>query len=105
MASDSPDDDANAGLVARSGDGDNAQPYSISEISSLLKRTVELVHKHYRDVPVLVIASSSEEFGLLHKAIKDGGKVPAEEVQRFSEFDEDGGLLMEFPEFCTMMLF
>ena len=21
------------------------------------------------------------------------------------EFDEDGGLLMEFPEFCTMMLF
>ena len=42
MASDSPDDDGtDAGLVARSGDGDNAQPYSISEISALLKRTVE----------------------------------------------------------------
>jgi len=41
MASDSPDDDANAGLVARTSDGDNAQPYSISEISALLKRTVE----------------------------------------------------------------
>ncbi|OBX20045.1 exodeoxyribonuclease VII large subunit [Erythrobacter sp. QSSC1-22B] len=41
MASDSPDDDTNAGLVARTSDGDNAQPYSISEISALLKRTVE----------------------------------------------------------------
>ncbi|MCH2486216.1 MAG: exodeoxyribonuclease VII large subunit, partial [Erythrobacter sp.] len=35
------DDAADAGLVAREADGDNAQAYSISEISNLLKRTVE----------------------------------------------------------------
>ncbi|MEC7819130.1 MAG: exodeoxyribonuclease VII large subunit [Pseudomonadota bacterium] len=35
------DDETDAGLVARENDGDNAQAYSISEISNLLKRTVE----------------------------------------------------------------
>lgn len=33
--------DAENGLVARSGEGDNAAPFSITEISVLLKRTVE----------------------------------------------------------------
>ncbi|WP_427966231.1 exodeoxyribonuclease VII large subunit [Altererythrobacter sp.] len=42
----SPPDDGNGtgdsgGLVARSGRGDNAEPYSITEISAMLKRTVE----------------------------------------------------------------
>ncbi|MEP3052033.1 MAG: exodeoxyribonuclease VII large subunit [Erythrobacter sp.] len=41
MASPPSDSDNQAGLVARSKDGDNAQPLSITEISSLLKRTVE----------------------------------------------------------------
>jgi exodeoxyribonuclease VII large subunit len=36
-----PTSDDNAGLVARTGAGDNAQPLTISEISALLKRTVE----------------------------------------------------------------
>ena len=35
------DDDAQANLVARSSAGDNAEPLSITEISALLKRTVE----------------------------------------------------------------
>ena len=35
------DDETDRGLVARETDGDNAQAYSISEISNLLKRTVE----------------------------------------------------------------
>jgi exodeoxyribonuclease VII large subunit len=35
------DDKTDGGLVARQADGDNAQAYSISEISNLLKRTVE----------------------------------------------------------------
>jgi len=35
------DDETDRGLVAREADGDNAQAYSISEISNLLKRTVE----------------------------------------------------------------
>lgn len=33
--------DAETGLVARSGEGDNAAPFSITEISTMLKRTVE----------------------------------------------------------------
>jgi exodeoxyribonuclease VII large subunit len=36
-----PNSDNDAGLVARERQGDNAQPLSISEISALLKRTVE----------------------------------------------------------------
>lgn len=36
-----PTNDDNAGLVARERQGDNAQPLTISEISALLKRTVE----------------------------------------------------------------
>jgi exodeoxyribonuclease VII large subunit len=36
-----PIQDDDAGLVARTGAGDNAQPLTISEISALLKRTVE----------------------------------------------------------------
>ncbi|WEK45441.1 MAG: exodeoxyribonuclease VII large subunit [Candidatus Andeanibacterium colombiense] len=35
------DDDAVAGLVARGAPGDNAEPLSITEISAILKRTVE----------------------------------------------------------------
>ena len=36
-----PNDIDNAGLVARDRQGDNAQPLTISEVSALLKRTVE----------------------------------------------------------------
>lgn len=36
-----PNSDSDAGLVARERQGDNAQPLTISEISALLKRTVE----------------------------------------------------------------
>ncbi|MBA4050841.1 MAG: exodeoxyribonuclease VII large subunit, partial [Erythrobacter sp.] len=39
--SDDPNGPNDAGLVARVTPGDNAQPLSISEISALLKRTVE----------------------------------------------------------------
>ncbi|KAH2807746.1 hypothetical protein KXV85_006239, partial [Aspergillus fumigatus] len=35
------DDDLSGGLVAKSARGDNAEPLSISEISAILKRTVE----------------------------------------------------------------
>ncbi|MBX7491752.1 exodeoxyribonuclease VII large subunit [Qipengyuania sp. 1NDW9] len=41
MAANFPPDDNNEGLVARSRAGDNAEPLSVSEISQLLKRTVE----------------------------------------------------------------
>ena len=41
MAADFPTDDDTDGLVARSRPGDNAEPLSVSEISNILKRTVE----------------------------------------------------------------
>ena len=41
-------DDSSAGLVARSVQGDNAAPLSITEISTLLKRTVEDRFGHVR---------------------------------------------------------
>ena len=60
---------------------------------ALVKRVVELAHQYFRQVPVLIIASSTEELGVLHKAVQDGGKVPSDEVQRFSEFDANGASL------------
>jgi len=42
---------------------------------------------------VLVIASSTAELGVIHKAVAEAGVVPAEEVQRFSEFDANGATL------------
>jgi exodeoxyribonuclease VII large subunit len=41
MAASYPDDAEDAGLVAKEGAGDNAPPLSITELSALLKRTVE----------------------------------------------------------------
>ncbi|MXO91473.1 exodeoxyribonuclease VII large subunit [Pontixanthobacter aquaemixtae] len=41
MPSSSSQENAENGLVARSGEGDNAAPFSITEISTMLKRTVE----------------------------------------------------------------
>ena len=55
-----------------------------------IARVVEIAHKYFRDVPVLIIAASSEELTAIHKAVQDGGVVPADEVQRFSEFDAAG---------------
>ena len=57
---------------------------------ALISRVVALCHEYFRQVPVLVIASSSEELSKIHGAVRDGGVVPADEVQRFSEFDANG---------------
>jgi len=58
-----------------------------------VERVVELAHEFYRKVPVLVIASSTEELVKIHTAISEAGIVPADEVQRFSEFDARGASL------------
>jgi len=57
---------------------------------ALVKRVVALSAEYYQRVPVLVIASSLDELTTLHQAIRDSGKLPAERVQRLSEFDADG---------------
>ena len=59
------------------------------------KRVLELCHEYYRKVPVLVIASSSAELVSLHKQIRDAGVCLPDEVQRFSEFDENGASLKD----------
>ena len=60
---------------------------------TLVARVVALCHQYYQSVPVLVIASSTAELGVIHKAVCDGGVIPADEVQRFSEFDANGASL------------
>ena len=60
---------------------------------ALIARVVGLCHEYFRRVPVLVIASSTDELSMLHKAVQAGGVVPADEVQRFSEFDANGASL------------
>jgi len=54
------------------------------------KRVVELCETYFRQVPILVIASSNEELGALHKAVSSSSVIPQAEVQRFSEFDAAG---------------
>ena len=57
---------------------------------ALIKRVLALANQYYRDVPVLVITSSSDELTRMHKALCDGGDMPSDEVQRLSEFDANG---------------
>ena len=56
-------------------------------------RVVELCHEYFRQVPVLVIAASSDELNAIHAAVRGAGVVPSDEVQRFAEFDEAGASL------------
>ena len=61
-----------------------------------LKRVVDLCNAHYRKVPVLVICASTAELTAVVDALRSeegGGKMPADEVQRFSEFDANGASL------------
>ena len=51
------------------------------------EQVVELCEQYYRKVPVLVIASSNDELGALHKAVSASKTIPQGVVQRFSEFD------------------
>jgi len=46
-------------------------------------------------VPVLVICSNQAQLSKVHAALKAGGVVPPDEVQRFAEFDEEGRSLKE----------
>jgi len=64
-------------------------------------RVVQLCREYYRQVPVLVIASSAEELGKLYAAIRADGTVPSDEVQRFAEFDEEGRSLKD--EWATII--
>ena len=56
--------------------------------AKLIARVVELAHKYYKKVPVLVITSSQAQLGKVHAALKAAGELPPDEVQRLSEFDE-----------------
>lgn len=69
-----PNDIADAGLVARARQGDNAEPLSITEISALLKRTVEDRFGHVRlrgELSGVKRAAS----GHFYCALKDDGAV------------------------------
>jgi len=63
--------------------------------AELAARVVEICRDYFRKVPVLVICSGLEELSTMHAAIKADGEIPADEVQRFSEFDENGKSLRD----------
>ena len=54
---------------------------------------VALCHEHVRSVPVLVICASNEQLAAMHAAIREGGVIPPDEVQRLSQFDARGASL------------
>jgi len=58
-------------------------------------RVVQIAREYYRKVPVLVIASTVEELTQLHNALMSDEVIPADEVQRFSEFDASGRSLRD----------
>ena len=68
---------------------------------ALTDRVVQLCKEYYHQVPVLVIAASTEEMGRLLAAIKADGAIPPDEVQRFSEFDDEGRLMKD--EWATII--
>ena len=69
--------------------------------AALTTRVVQLCREYYRQVPVLVIASSTEQTSSLCASIRADGTIPSDEVQRFTEFDEQGRSLKE--EWATIV--
>ena len=67
----------------------------VESTEKLTARVVEIARDYFRKVPVLVITAGGEELSRLHAAIKADGEIPADEVQRFSEFDDEGRSLKE----------
>ena len=57
---------------------------------AIIKRTVELAVEYFRKVPVLIITTGSEQMTAIIHALQDADEIPADEVQRFSQFDEHG---------------
>ena len=53
-------------------------------------RVVEIAKEFFRRVPVLVIASSTDQLDRLVAALQEAGDIPSDEVQRFAQFDQEG---------------
>ena len=51
--------------------------------------------QYFKKVPVLVITSGADEIRRILLALAESSVVPYEEVQRFSEFDEEGKSLKD----------
>jgi len=61
----------------------------------LAARVVDLCEQYFKKVPVLVITSGADEIRRILLALAESSVVPYEEVQRFSEFDEEGKSLKD----------
>ena len=58
-----------------------------------IKRVCALAAEYFREVPVLIITTGGEQIGKVIAALKGSSSesgIPAEEVQRLSQFDENG---------------
>ena len=56
-----------------------------------IRRIVQLAADYYKQVPVLVIASGGKQLDKIFKALQENElDIPADEVQRFAQFNEKG---------------
>ena len=76
----------------------------VDSSKKLVERVVELAHAYYKSVPVLVITSSQKQLGLIHDALRAAGELPPDEVQRLSEFDEEGKSLKDRARRALIMM-
>ena len=67
----------------------------VGDEASLIGRVVRLCRQWVQKVPVLVITSGPEELAKVHAAVREADGIIADEVQRFSQFDEHGRSLKD----------
>ena len=60
----------------------------VNDEAQLVGRVVRLCRQWVQKVPVLVITSGPEELAKVHAAVREADGIVADEVQRFSQFDE-----------------
>ena len=62
----------------------------LSGEAAQIERVCELATQNFRKVPVLVIATGAAQLSKIVHALREDGRVPSAEVQRFAQFDEKG---------------
>ena len=67
----------------------------VTDEAQLVGRVVRLCRQWVQKVPVLVITSGPEELAKVHAAVREADGIVADEVQRFSQFDEQGHSLKD----------
>jgi len=62
----------------------------VEDHAALIARVVQVAKEHYRKCPVLIITADRDQLSQLHNALRHDEEIPPDNVQRLSEFDENG---------------